>query len=94
MRDDFLPNFFLIIKADFTEDAIFVLNQMNNMNLIHGGYEFRKHREIRRNGQTYWYCRKHDLFKCKVKAYTMQVGVQHRVRITGLPHSHPPEQEP
>lgn len=71
-----------------------MLNKKNNLNLIHDGYEFRKHRELRRKGQMYWYCRKHDQFKCKVKAYTMKIGLKNRVRITGLPHSHPPEQEP
>lgn len=62
------------------------------MNLIHNGYEFRKHR-LTRQGQTYWYCRKHDHFKCKAKAYTMQIGMKNLVRLTGQ-HSHPPEQEP
>lgn len=71
--------------------ATFVLNKRNNANLIYKGYEYRRHR-ITKHGQTYWYCRQHDRFKCKSKAYTMQIGTENRVRITGQ-HSHLPEKQ-
>lgn len=84
--------FRLLINAGFNEEATFILNKKNNMNLVHNDYEYRKHR-LTRQGQTYWYCGKKVQFKCKAKAYTIQLGLKHRVRVTGT-HNHLPEEGP
>lgn len=72
----------------FSEEATFTLSTHNTLHLVHNGYEFKKHRTTS-YGATYWLCKKHADFKCKVKAFTKQFSGRDLVKINGE-HSHPP----
>lgn len=75
-------------QTGYNDEATFTVNFRNTFNLVHNGYEFRKHRKTSA-GAIYWYCRRQKDLKCKVKAHTMQIGTRNHVRITGE-HLHPP----
>lgn len=72
----------------YTEEASFILSKHNSFNLCHNGYGFKKHRTTPK-GAIYWYCKKQNTLKCKVKAYTKQFGTRDMVRIVG-DHNHQP----
>lgn len=78
----------LFVKPNGYElEATFTLSDRNRINLIHDGYEFKKHRTTK-YGAIYWLCKRNAEFKCKVKAFTKHFGGRDFVKVTGV-HTHP-----
>lgn len=81
-----------ISTADFDGEAVFRLNARNTMSLIYEGYTFHKHR-VAKNGANYWVCHKRTDkdYRCRARAWTIQVGKKYMVKVINDTHMHAPD---
>lgn len=83
--------FMFLFTVGFDEEATFTLSMRNQFKLIHNGYGYNKMSFSVVTGITTWRCASNQSYphlKCRAKAYTKQIGMEHKLKLSKDRHTH------